>query len=312
MAFAESSLPDRSSRWAVLACDLDPIDCHLAGYGIADAPPCELIYRRAVPRLLDLLDELGLSAVFFVVARDAARQRGLLRRIAARGHEIASHSLTHPQPFRALSDGALVAETATARAHLSDAIGAPILGFRAPAWDVDLRVLQAVLAAGYSYDASVFPSPALALARVVAGWRGATGGPISEMKSTYAWASPEPHEIDELIEFPVAVTPTLRLPVYHTMSHLLPWGAFERVLRAVLRGTASFSYELHAVDLLELERDDVDRRLAVHPGIQIPLQRKVDRMRQVFARIARHRQVRTYQQVLEDGAWLGDAVRRRS
>jgi hypothetical protein len=290
---------------AILACDLDPIDCHLAGYGIADAAPCDVIYRRAVPRLLDLLDELGLHGVFFVVARDAAQQRRLLRRITDRGHEIASHSLTHPQPFRGLSDGELARETAVSRQALADAIGAPILGFRAPAWDVDGRVLRAVAAAGYRYDASVFPSPALALARLIASWRGSSQGPVNEMSSNYAWAPAQPHLVGEgaasLVEFPVAVTPRLRLPVYHTMSHLLPWRVFERILGTVLRRKASFSYELHAADLLDAQRDDMDRRIAVHPGMQIPLARKLDRLRQVFARIARQRRVQTYGQLLADG-----------
>lgn len=303
--FPEPGPLEETEHPAVIACDLDPIDCHLAGYGITDAEPCDVIYRRAVPRLLDLLDELGLQAVFFVVARDADGQRELLRQMNARGHEIASHSLTHPQPFRGLSDAALARETATSRSALANAIGAPILGFRAPAWDVDPRVLHAVTAAGYRYDASVFPSPVLALARLVAHWRGTSHGPVTEMGSLYALGPADPHLVGEdeakLVEFPVAVTPRLRLPVYHTMSHLLPRWIFERILGAVLRRKALFSYELHAADLLDPEHDEMDGRIAVHPGMQIPLAHKIDSLRQVFSRIALKRRVRTYGQLLAEG-----------
>ena len=56
--------------YAVLSCDLDTVDRHLQGYGF-DAPPCDLIYRTAVPRILELFDELEIPGVFFVIARDA-------------------------------------------------------------------------------------------------------------------------------------------------------------------------------------------------------------------------------------------------
>jgi len=71
--------------YAVLSCDLDTVDRHLQGYGFEDQEPCDLIYRTAVPRLLDLLAELGVPAVLFTIARDAERQQDLLRRAVAAG-----------------------------------------------------------------------------------------------------------------------------------------------------------------------------------------------------------------------------------
>ncbi|HYD50877.1 MAG TPA: polysaccharide deacetylase family protein [Terriglobales bacterium] len=289
--------------WAVVAVDLDPIDCHLAGYGIADAPRCDVIYRRAIPRLLDLFDELRIKGVFFVVARDARSQSALLREMHERGHEIASHSLTHPQPFRGLDDAALARETATSRAVLAECVGAPVLGFRAPAWDVDPRVLRAVAAAGYRYDASVFPSPALALGRLVADWRGAAGGPIAQMKSCYAWAPRHPHIVgrngNSLIEFPIAVTPRLRLPAYHTISHLIPSALFDRILGSALRAPQPVCYELHAADALDLSEDRLDPRISVHPGMQIPIAAKLAALRRILHRIARERRMVTYRQMIE-------------
>ena len=99
--------------FAVFSCDLDTVDRHLQGYGFEGLPPCDVIYRKAVPRLLDLLGELRVPGVLFVIARDAERERGLLRDAVAKGHEVASHSLTHPQPFRTLNDAALHDEIVT-------------------------------------------------------------------------------------------------------------------------------------------------------------------------------------------------------
>ena len=44
--------------YAVFSCDLDTVDRHLQGYGFDDLPACDVIYRTAVPRLLELLDQL--------------------------------------------------------------------------------------------------------------------------------------------------------------------------------------------------------------------------------------------------------------
>ena len=48
------------------------------------------------PRILDILKAKGVPATFFVVGENALTQRGLLQRELAEGHEIGSHTYTHP------------------------------------------------------------------------------------------------------------------------------------------------------------------------------------------------------------------------
>ncbi|HEU4428827.1 MAG TPA: polysaccharide deacetylase family protein, partial [Myxococcota bacterium] len=52
-------------------------------------------------RTLDLLDEFGIHATFFVLGWVAERAPGLVREISARGHEIASKGYL-PRYFRTM------------------------------------------------------------------------------------------------------------------------------------------------------------------------------------------------------------------
>ena len=291
----------RNAAWAVFSCDLDPVDRHLEGYGI-DVPPCDRIYRTAVPRLLSLFDELGVPGVIFSVARDARTEQKLLRETVAAGHEVASHSMTHPQPFRTLPDAALATEIAVSRERLAEVTGTEIAGFRAPAWDVDARVLGAVRDAGYRYDASVLPTPLLLGSRLAA-YRRSTG-----KRSLFAmnllgnaFAPVRPHRTGGLTEFPIAVSRWLRMPLYHTFTYFVPRWLFARALRALLRSGVPVCYEFHAADLIDLTRDGVDPRMARHPGMRMPLERKLARLRDILAIIARERRVVTYRQALAEG-----------
>lgn len=69
--------------------------CHVEGPFIAmtfdDGP-----HATNTPRLLDMLKERGVKATFFVVGQCAAEYPDIMKRIVAEGHEIASHSWSHP------------------------------------------------------------------------------------------------------------------------------------------------------------------------------------------------------------------------
>jgi hypothetical protein len=258
---------ERSAPSATVSVDVDPVDVHLAGYG-RRADPDPSVWDRALPRLAAAFDAAGIRATFFVVARDLPARSAAVRALAESGHEVASHSLRHPADFMDLDPDRLREEIAGSRARLEDAIGAPVKGFRAPGFALTRRVAAGIREAGYLYDASLFPSPLATAAQL---WLGLRRGRLRPRpRAPLAW-SRRPFLLETpagpLVEFPLAVTPTARLPVYHTTRHALPAARFEAmVARLAVRGDA-VSYVLHAVDVLGLREDGVDARLAGHPGM---------------------------------------------
>ena len=110
-------------------------------------------------KVLDLFAESGVKATFFTLGWVAARHPGLIRRIAAEGHEVASHGWDHDRVFT-LDAVSFRADLARAKAALEDASGQKITGYRAPSFSIDQRTPWAhqVLAdEGYTYSSSVAP-----------------------------------------------------------------------------------------------------------------------------------------------------------
>ena len=140
-------------------------------------PGCELRVERNVRRLLDLFDGLGskfnnstnpinslnptdptnpntpFSATFFVLGWIAERLPQLVREIAARGHEVASHGYGH-RMCNTLSNEDLKEDLVKSKSILEDILGQKVSGFRAPNFSIDDRVLSLVADSGYAYDSS--------------------------------------------------------------------------------------------------------------------------------------------------------------
>jgi peptidoglycan/xylan/chitin deacetylase (PgdA/CDA1 family) len=76
-----------------------------------------------------------------------------LRSLAANGHEIGSHTVTHPL-LPQLDRNALDREVMQSRRSLGDLLGADVLGFSYPNGDYNQNVLTAVKQAGYNYAVS--------------------------------------------------------------------------------------------------------------------------------------------------------------
>lgn len=110
-------------------------------------------------RLLNLFDASGIKATFFVLGWVARRSPELVREIHRRGHEVASHGMSHKLVYDQTPEE-FAAETYESKALLEDIVGAPVLGYRASTYSITRRSLWALdvlKEAGFIYDSSIFP-----------------------------------------------------------------------------------------------------------------------------------------------------------
>lgn len=172
--------------------------------------------ERGVDRLLELLDRHSASGTFFTLGLVAERTPDVVRRIAAAGHEVASHGWSHrrvnhltPEQFRIE-----VARSRDLLAHLS---GQPVLGFRAPNFSIPAGcewAFDILLDEGYVYDSSIFPAR-----RSGAGFR-------DDVRSLQRSAG-------DLLEFPMSAASigSLRVPAGGgAWFRLLPYSLTRRAL----------------------------------------------------------------------------------
>jgi polysaccharide deacetylase family protein (PEP-CTERM system associated) len=115
--------------------------------------------ERNTERVLDLFEQNGVKATFFMLGWVAERYPHLVRRIVDSGHELASHGYSHvrvteqkPQEFR---------EDVLRTKHLlEDVAGQAVSGYRAASYSIgtqNLWALQVLEETGHLYSSSIYP-----------------------------------------------------------------------------------------------------------------------------------------------------------
>ncbi len=118
--------------------------------------------RRVVEntmRFLDMFEAAGVTASFFVLGWVADRHPGLVRRIVAGGHELASHGYAHRLAHEQ-TEAEFREDVGRARRLLEDIGGVPVIGYRAPTFSINTRnpwAFDVLEEEGYRYSSSIFP-----------------------------------------------------------------------------------------------------------------------------------------------------------
>jgi len=122
-----------------------------------DSLPCRV--ERNVETTLAMLDEYKAKATYFMLGWVADRYPGLVRRIVAQGHELASHGYAHHLATEQNREE-FHQDVTRAKRLLEDIGGVVVKGYRAPSFSIgrdNLWALECLREAGYSYSSSVYP-----------------------------------------------------------------------------------------------------------------------------------------------------------
>ena len=166
--------------------------------GVAVDDPAAQRVERNTEALLAQFAAAGARATFFVLGAVAERYPALVRRIAAAGHEIASHGHGHQHLSQQLWRE-FRADVERSRCLLEDVLGAPVRGYRAPYFAIRAGVrwpIEQLAEAGYGYDSSVLAidrPPGLELVSPRAPYRHHNGlweAPVAVLQLFHFWHLP--------------------------------------------------------------------------------------------------------------------------
>ena len=109
--------------------------------------------------ILGIFQQAGVRATFFVLGWVAERYPGLVREIAAGGHEVACHGYSHELVYRQTPE-LFQEESRRAKQILEDIIQLPVKGYRAASYSItpkSMWALDVIAELGFHYDSSIFP-----------------------------------------------------------------------------------------------------------------------------------------------------------
>jgi peptidoglycan/xylan/chitin deacetylase (PgdA/CDA1 family) len=286
---------------AAITIDVDSLRFYREIHGL---PPGDLgddpIYRVALPRFFEMLDEIRVPATLFLIGEDAVAHKDAFAPVRKLSCEIASHSFSHDYRLTERSKAEIDRDLQRAEEALAPLSGGPIEGFRAPGYNVSAELLECVVARGYVYDSSLLPAPAYWAARALAIGRYAVAkrpsrslvgrplafaGPLDPYRTTPSrpW---KPSERGALLEIPIACEPTTRLPLIGTAWTAMPRMARDALLDRALRKLSCINFEMHAIDLLDRSDRGVPSDLAGSQlDLRTPVSQKRSALRDLFRRL---------------------------
>ena len=107
-----------------------------------------------VPRLLDVLRDVGVRASFFIPGFSAERHPGAVAAIVECGHEVCHHGYLHRPP--GLIDGRRSARSSNAAWRRSSGPRTRATIFRAPWWETSKLTFDLLIEYGFTCDSSLF------------------------------------------------------------------------------------------------------------------------------------------------------------
>ncbi len=294
-----------SKPTAYLSLDLDNKWSYLKNNGSEDWKKYPSYLDVFIPYVLEILEELDLKLTFFIVGQDAAFEDNHkhIRMIADAGHEIANHSFKHETFLHLYTREELNVEIDKAHAAIKAASGRDPIGFRGPGFTWSETLLELLVAKGYSYDSSTFPSVIGPLARM---YYFRTSRLTKEQKKErkelfgkfsdgfmklkpYFWKMKNK---DQLLEIPVTTMPLFRVPIH--LSYLMYLSARSEPLMFLYLKCAIYlckltrtplNFLIHPTDLLG---SDMVSGMEFFPGMKISSHRKLKIFKKVVNIFTRH------------------------
>ena len=302
---------------AAISCDVDTLSSIYRGFDLRRPGGYTYAeFRMGLENFSRFLEPFGVKATLFMVGEDFLHSQNIpyIKALVSEGHEIANHTFSHAQGLRFLSPVEKETEIARMEEVCQIVIGRRPLGFRSPGWNISDDVLSILKHRGYLYDSSVFPSLLNPLLKLLH-WKSTSLRSGIERTTLghprYILAPTQPYRVgngfgqagqDSFIEFPITVTPILRLPFFATFLLATGLELFKASYNMIRAFGWEIQYQFHLSDFVDYEHPDIEgqvpraRGVYVPQALRTPLARKMDIFRRALEMIAENYEFITLEQ----------------
>jgi polysaccharide deacetylase family protein (PEP-CTERM system associated) len=263
--------------FALLSMDVE--DWHHAAYFEGRrVPPDAPVMLDGVERFVDVLAEEGVRATFFMLGKVAETRPALVRTLAAAGHEIASHGPDHSLPARHKT-AQFLEQLREHKDRLEQLLGAPVSGYRAPCFALDMEKLGLLSSLGFVYDSS---------------WIRFGAHPLYGSMDLSGWDELFPgvrrDPVSRLVEFevPTVATPAGRLPVAGgAYFRFFPWTLTRSLLRRPLAAGGAYVFYTHPSECSAMPEPPYPQGtgLATRLRFQVGRRHTLPRLRRLIAQL---------------------------
>ena len=290
--------------------DIDTLHSLYKGHGLRRPAYTYGEMRIGLENFARFLEPYHAKATLFMVGHDFLQPQNIdpIRMIAAAGHEIANHSMHHPQGFRYLPPAEMEAEIAGMEQACRELTGKTPVGFRSPGWNIGDAAAAILKRRGYLYDSSVHPTSLMPLFKFLHWWntRSRSGGDRTTMgQLNYMFSPLRPYRCssaslvsrgaDGIVELPVTVVPLVRLPFWATFLLAGGLGIFKASLEVLRAARMPVQFQFHLSDFVDFnDREFADQVPRAGDGVYVaralwmPLETKRRLFTQAMDLLAEH------------------------
>jgi hypothetical protein len=226
-----------------------------------------------------------IRSTLFMVGNDFKdpANHGIITSMAASGHEVANHTMTHAQGFRLLSPEEKEAEIAGMEEICEQITGRRPRGFRSPGWNISDDALPILKRRGYLYDSSIHPTSLMPLLKFLH-WRSMYSRNRTERTTMghlkYMIAPIEPYHTsmrsfssrgsDGIMEFPLTVMPFIRLPFFATFLLATGLALFRTTYKLLKAMACPIQFQFHLSDFVDYGHPDFADQVPEKNGVYVP------------------------------------------
>ncbi|MCK5076579.1 MAG: polysaccharide deacetylase family protein [Calditrichia bacterium] len=189
-------------------------------------------------RILNVLEKFGVKGTFFILGMIAEKLPGLVLELLERGHEVASHGYGHDMTAR-LNDKELEEDIRKSKTILESIIEKPVLGYRAPNFTVDDRVISVLKKHNFLYDSSFNPFQ-------LHGRYGSITAPLNKKRFGIMQAE------NGLYEIPISTLslPKVEFPIGGgAYFRIFPFYVFNNLVKKKIKKEGFYNFYLHPWEL---------------------------------------------------------------